>query len=66
MGAYSNLQNPENTYVLATSTNGWTLLDKLYKEPEEQLLQRWKRISENVQETLTAQSTKGDFSVIEQ
>ncbi|XP_018562853.1 hydroxylysine kinase [Anoplophora glabripennis] len=49
LGAYSSLQNPDNSYVLKTSINGWIMLEAMWKEPDSELLQRWKTISENME-----------------
>ncbi|CAG9864293.1 unnamed protein product [Phyllotreta striolata] len=42
LGAYKALKDPENTYVLTTAAYGWTLLEKLWKTPSEELLDVWK------------------------
>lgn len=46
MGAYTNLLDPQNSYILTTAAAGWDMLSKLWDEPETQLLNRWKLISE--------------------
>jgi hypothetical protein len=38
LGAYTNLKNPENTYVLTTAGKGWDLLKLLASKSSEQLL----------------------------
>ncbi|KAJ8976408.1 hypothetical protein NQ317_003044, partial [Molorchus minor] len=48
IGAYSYLQDPNNSYVLATAEHGWKLLDVIWKESESDLLTRWKKIAETV------------------
>ncbi|CAH1163516.1 unnamed protein product [Phaedon cochleariae] len=42
MGAYSILQDPENTYVLTTAAKGWTILNELWRQPESEILDGWK------------------------
>ncbi|KAJ8963239.1 hypothetical protein NQ318_018705 [Aromia moschata] len=48
VGAYTNLQDPKNSYVLVTAAHGWKLLEDLWREPEENLLARWKEISQSL------------------
>ncbi|GLV43483.1 uncharacterized protein CBL_04025 [Carabus blaptoides fortunei] len=46
LGAYSSLQDPNNKYILTTQTTGWTMLRKLWKEPEEILYEEWKKVED--------------------
>ncbi|KAJ8943391.1 hypothetical protein NQ314_009760 [Rhamnusium bicolor] len=50
IGAYSNLQDPTNTYVMRTAAHGWMILEKIWAEPECKLLEKWKStvFSENM------------------
>ncbi|XP_060536487.1 hydroxylysine kinase [Cylas formicarius] len=45
MGAYANLQDPNNTYVLTTATRGWEMVKELSEIDETHLLEKWKHIS---------------------
>lgn len=47
MGAYSSLQDPENTYILSTSVQGWNIFNKLLTIPEDELLNKWDLIARN-------------------
>ncbi|XP_057670232.1 hydroxylysine kinase-like [Diorhabda carinulata] len=47
MGAYTNQQDPTNTYVLITAVYGWQLLEELWNEDDENLLQLWNIASNN-------------------
>lgn len=42
MGAYTNQQDPTNTYVLVTAVYGWQLLEELWNEDSEKLLNLWR------------------------
>ncbi|XP_074042312.1 hydroxylysine kinase isoform X2 [Leptinotarsa decemlineata] len=44
IGAYSNLQDPENSYVLTTAAQGWILLDQIWNETDSGLLHKWTNI----------------------
>ncbi|XP_019764666.1 hydroxylysine kinase isoform X1 [Dendroctonus ponderosae] len=46
LGANSSLQDPSNEYVLTTARTGWGLLKHLYSQPEDDVVGRWKKISE--------------------
>ncbi|CAG9837881.1 unnamed protein product [Diabrotica balteata] len=41
LGAYANKQDPSNTYVLVTSAYGWQLLQELWNEDDDRLLEKW-------------------------
>lgn len=41
LGAYSNLHNPQNEYLLTTQKSGWALLKKLWPLPEDEVLRNW-------------------------
>ncbi|KAF2904075.1 hypothetical protein ILUMI_02092 [Ignelater luminosus] len=47
MGAYTSLHNPENKYVLTTAATGWELLLKLWPEPEEKVLEKWRTVADS-------------------
>ncbi|KAL1513502.1 hypothetical protein ABEB36_002906 [Hypothenemus hampei] len=47
LGAYANMKNPANTYVLTTAQKGWKLLETLSSMSEETVLQQWKQITQN-------------------
>lgn len=47
LGAYSFYKNPTNTYVLQTSKRGWPLLKKIWNISNEELLCRWKSITDS-------------------
>jgi hydroxylysine kinase len=47
MGAYSSLQDPENSYILVTAKSGWALLEELWLQPEDKLLERWRKLVED-------------------
>lgn len=46
LGANSSLQDPSNEYVLTTAKTGWSLLEQLYKQPENDVLDRWEILSQ--------------------
>lgn len=48
LGAYTNKLHPENTYVLATAASGWKLLEKMWGESENRLLDRWKSVATTI------------------
>uniref|UniRef100_A0A6P7GL55 Hydroxylysine kinase n=1 Tax=Diabrotica virgifera virgifera TaxID=50390 RepID=A0A6P7GL55_DIAVI len=41
MGAYAYQQDPSNTYVIVTAAYGWQLLQDLWNEDDDLLLERW-------------------------
>ncbi|XP_066253630.1 hydroxylysine kinase [Euwallacea similis] len=45
LGAFANLREPENKYVLTTARKGWNLLEELMAKPEDYVLNRWKELS---------------------
>ncbi|XP_066139359.1 hydroxylysine kinase [Euwallacea fornicatus] len=45
LGAFANLREPENKYVLTTARKGWKLLEELMAKPEDDVLHRWKELS---------------------
>ncbi|XP_063919530.1 hydroxylysine kinase [Zophobas morio] len=51
LGAYSSLQDPDNSYILVTSKPGWALLEEMWVQPENALLERWKNIVESYKAT---------------
>lgn len=54
LGAYSHAQDPGNEYVLSTQARGWELLEKLWREPEEKVLELWQQTGDKY----LTQSTK--------
>lgn len=46
LGAYSASLDPSNKYVLATSHNGWDMLENLWNFPEEDLLKIWENTAQ--------------------
>ena len=48
MGAYTNMQDPSNTYVLTTAAKGWPLLKLIWETPKEELYTRWDKIVNKV------------------
>lgn len=52
MGAYSYSLEPENSYLLVTAAYGWELLEDLRREPEEEVLMKWKSMAEEFKQTV--------------
>ncbi|KAG5866464.1 hypothetical protein JTB14_022612 [Gonioctena quinquepunctata] len=44
IGAYSSLQEPENSYLLTTAGPGWILLEQIWNATDQDLLKTWKNI----------------------
>lgn len=47
LGAYSILNDPNNSYILTTTKSGWEILEKIWNTPENKLIKKWTSISEN-------------------
>ena len=44
LGAYTYSLDPNNDYVLGTTTNGWSLLSRLYSTPKNEICDMWNDI----------------------